>query len=263
MDMGIEGKTAIVCGSSRGLGRACAEALAAEGVNLVLCSRNFDRIFETSRAISERFGVNVIPISADISHPDSPDKLVHEALSHYGGVDILINNAGGPPPGRFDDFDDADWDAAYQLTFMSVVRMSRAVLPLMAKNHWGRIVNLASISVKQPIPGLLLSNAFRSAVVGLARTLADEAAPLGILVNTIATGSFDTDRLRGVYKKRAEETGTPEEEFLKTAEAAIPLGRIGRPEELAWLTTFLASERASYITGATIQVDGGAFRGLM
>ncbi len=263
MDLGIKGKTAIVCGSSKGLGRACNKVLASEGVNLVICSRNFDRIFEVARYISETYGTEVVPVSCDLAHPDSPDKLVREATGKLGGVDILVNNTGGPPPGGFQELDDGAWEMAFNLTLMSVVRMARAVLPIMTAKGWGRIVNLASISVKQPIAGLLLSNSLRSAVVGMAKTLSHEVADKGVLVNTIATGNFDTERLRALFENRAQKQGITPEKARSNTESTIPMKRLGNPYELAWLVAFLASERASYITGTTISVDGGAFSGLM
>ena len=263
MDLGLKGKSAIVCGSSQGLGKACAQALAAEGVRLVMCSRSFDRIFQAARGIAEAYGVSAIPIAADLTSPDTPDKLVREAVSKHGGIDILINNAGGPSPGRFEETGDDAWEEAFRLTLMSAVRMIRAVLPVMTKNGWGRIVNLASISVKQPIPNLLLSNSLRSAVVGMAKTLAGQVASKGVLINTVATGTFETERLRAVLKNQNEKTGLTEKEAESKLVQTIPLGRIGNPEELAWFVAFLASERASYITGTTIQVDGGSYMGMM
>ncbi len=257
MELGLEGKTAIVCGASQGLGRACAEELAAEGVNLVICSRDFDRIFQAARSISERAGVEVVPIAADLSMPDSAEKVVNEARKKFGGADILVNNAGGPSPGTFDDLDDGRWEHAFQLTLMSAVRMSRAVLPYMVSRKWGRIINLASISVKQPIPGLMLSNSLRAAVVGMAKTLSQEIGSKGVLVNTIATGIFHTERLDQIITHRAKNRKVTENEISDSMVSTIPVGRFGQPEELAWLVTFLASEKASYVSGATIQVDGG------
>jgi len=263
MKLGLKGKVAIVGGASQGLGMACAETLAVEGVKLIVCSRNFDRIFQAARTIAETYGATVIPIAADLTHQESPDKLVREAVSKFGTVDILVNNTGGPPPGKFDDMDDAAWEDAFRLTLMSAVRMTRAVLPIMKKKNWGRVINLASISVKQPIPNLILSNSLRSAVVGMSKTLASQVASNNILINTIATGSFDTERLRSFFKAQAERTGLTEKEAAAKLSSTIPVGRIGKPEELASLVTFLASERSSYITGTTISVDGGAFMGMM
>jgi 3-oxoacyl-[acyl-carrier protein] reductase len=263
MDLGIKGKVAIVCGASGGLGRACAEALAAEGVRMVLCSRSFDRIFDAARSISETYGTDIVPVACDISHAESPDKLVREATTKFESVDILINNAGGPPPGTFDDLSDEAWEKAFNLTLMSAVRMSRAVLPLMKAKGWGRIINLASIAVKEPIAGLMLSNSLRSALVGMAKTLSREVADRGILINNIATGNFNTERIQSLFENRARNQGITPDQARMQLESTIPLKRLGRPEELAWLVAFLASERASYITGTTISVDGGAFSGLM
>jgi len=263
MDMHLENKTAIVCGASKGLGRACAEMLAAEGVRLVVCSRTFDNIFAAARSISEMYGVDAVPFAGDLAHPGTPEALVGEALKQFGGVDILINNVGGPPPGDFSSVTDSDWEDAFRLTLMSAVRMSRAVLPVMIRQHWGRIINLASLSVKQPIPNLILSNSLRSAVAGMAKSLSQEVARHGVLVNTIASGSFDTERLRQIFKNRARAAGITEEEARTAMEASIPLGRIGNPVELAAMVTFLASDRASYITGATIQIDGGMCAGTL
>lgn len=263
MDFEIRGKTAIVCGSSKGLGRACAEALAREGVNLVVNSRDQDAITRAAQSISERYGVEAVPVAADLSDPETPEILANAAMERFGGIDILINNAGGPPPGTFQDIGDESWTAAFNMTLMSAVRVTRAVLPVMIGRSWGRIINLTSIAVKQPIGGLLLSNSLRSAVIGMAKTLSQEVAAKGVLVNNIATGNFDTERLRSIFEDRARRRTISPEEILAEQETVIPMGRLGRPEELAWLVAFLASERASYITGTTIQIDGGVFSGMM
>jgi 3-oxoacyl-[acyl-carrier protein] reductase len=263
MDFGIQGKTAIVCGASRGLGRACAEALAEEEVNLVVNARDFDQVFDAARSISERYGVEAVPVAADLTRPDTPDILVKAAQDRFGGVDILVNNTGGPPPGTFFDCPDEEWEKAFRLTLMSAVRMTRAALPSMKEKGWGRIVNLTSLAVKQPIGGLILSNALRSAVVGMAKTLSQEVAPHGITVNNIATGTFSTERIKLLFEDRANRQGITFDQVRQAQENAIPAGRIGRPEELAWMVAFLASGRASYITGATIQVDGGMCAGML
>lgn len=263
MDMGLKGRTAVICGASKGLGKACAEAFAAEGVNLVICSRNFERIFATARYISETYGVDVVPIAADLNLPETSEKLAREAVGKFESIDILVNNNGGPPAGTFENIKDKEWAQTFEQTLMSAVRMSRAVIPHMALKKWGRIINLTSIAVKQPIRGLILSNSLRSAIIGMAKTLAAEVAPSGILVNNIATGNFDTERLRSLFKIRSEKSGRTEEEETNELLATIPLGRLGQPEELASLVVYLASERASYITGTTIQIDGGVFSGLM
>jgi 3-oxoacyl-[acyl-carrier protein] reductase len=262
MDFGIKGKAAIVCGSSRGLGRACAEALAAEGVQVVVNARDREETERSAREIADRYGVISIPVAIDLLNPDAPEILCQAALERFGRLDILINNAGGPPPGTFADLDDAAWEKAFRLTLLSAVRMIRTALPSMIERKGGRIINLTSLAVKQPIPGLLLSNALRSAVIGMAKTLSRELAAHGILINNIATGNFNTDRLRAIYEDRARKKNTSYEEIRTQEESAIPLGRLGRPEELAWLVAFLASERASYITGTTIPVDGGVYAGM-
>ncbi len=263
MDFGIQGKTAIVCGSTRGLGRACAEALAAEGVNVVINSRNPVETKETASDIEQKFKVAAAPCAVDLSTAEAPELLIRTALDNFNRIDILVNNAGGPPPGSFSDLDDEAWEKAFRLTLMSAVRMTRHVLPHLTEQGWGRIINLTSISVKQPIRGLMLSNSLRSAVIGMAKTLSQEVGSRNVLVNNIATGNFDTERLRSIFENRARTRGVSPEEILREQESAIPVGRLGQPEELAWLVAFLASERASYITGATIQVDGGVFDGMM
>jgi 3-oxoacyl-[acyl-carrier protein] reductase len=226
MELGLEGRVAIVGGGSRGLGRAIAYELAQEGVSTTIFARNEDAL------------------------------VVAETVEKFGRLDILINNAGGPPIGLFETFADAAWEQAVQLTLMSTVRLTRAAVPHMRAQHWGRVLNLVSYTVREPAPGLLLSNSVRMAVVGLAKTLADELAP-DILVNNVAPGRILTDRLRYLNEQRARETGEDIDEVEQKMTAEISLRRYGTPREFASMVAFLASERASYITGQTFLCDGG------
>jgi 3-oxoacyl-[acyl-carrier protein] reductase len=263
MDLGIRDKVALVGAASRGLGRAAAFELAQEGATVAICARGADQLEATAEAIRTETGVEVLAVAADLSQAEDVARVVGAVQDRFGRIDILVNNAGGPPGGSFDDFDDEAWQAAWQLTLMSVVRLIRAVLPGMKERGWGRIINITSVSVKQPIPDLLLSNVYRPGVVGLAKTLSRDLAPLGITVNNVAPGHSVTDRVTDLLGRKAAEAGITMEEALKEAAASIPMRRMGQPEELAALIAFLASERASYITGVTVPVDGGSVQGLL
>ena len=263
MDLGLKGKTAVVCGAGKGLGYAAALELAREGADVVVVARTQKDILDAAERIRSSSGSQALGVAADVSESGADEKVIGEAVKKFGAVDILVNNAGGPPAGDFDSHDDDAWSRAVELNLMSTVRFCRAALPYMRRNKWGRIINITSISVKQPIGGLILSNAVRAAVVGMAKTLADELAGEGVLVNNVCPGFIETDRSVGLLRGRAEKAGTSYEEQLELLGKNIPLGRMGRPEELAALIAFLASERAGYITGATIQVDGGMLRALM
>ncbi len=263
MDLGIAGKAALVTASSKGLGRAVAEELAREGVRLAVCSRDASRIAEVAEAIATDSGASVIGLRADVSRPEEVKRLIADVTGRLGGLDILVTNAGGPPSGTFETITDNDWENAYRLNLASVVEMCRAVVPHMKEKGWGRIVNITSIAVKEPVDGLMLSNSLRAAVVGFAKTLSREVASHNILVNNVCPGFTMTERVVQLSEATAERRGIRPEDVLKEWEATIPLGRIGTPRELASLVAFLASERASYITGTTIQVDGGAVRGLL
>lgn len=258
----LEGKTAVVAAASGGLGFAIAGKLAEHGANVVICSRDQSRIEAAARSIERATGRKAVAVTADVSRPEDIHAVVDAAISCFGTVDILVNNAGGPPSGGFDDFDDSAWMAAHELNLLSVVRFVRAVLPAMKKQRSGSIVNVISTSVKQPIPGLILSNTYRSAVAGLAKTLADELAPYHIRVNNVAPGKIDTDRVRSLDEARAKKLGITARQAREESEAAIPLGRYGSPEEFANAVAFLSSDDASYITGVTLQVDGGMVRTL-
>lgn len=263
MDLNLQGKVALVAASSKGLGKATALELAREGAKVAICARGREPLLATAVEIERETAAQVLAVVCDLSKADDLARLVQAAHERFGRIDILVNNAGGPPTGLFLDFDDAHWHAALELNLMSAVRLTRAVLSGMMERGWGRIINITSIMVKQPGPGFVLSTAARSAIVGMAKTLAADLAPYGITVNNVCPGHMLTDRVRDLIRVQAEREGKTPEEIMRATVAAIPAGRMGRPEELAALIAFLASERAGYITGATIQVDGGAYKGLL
>lgn len=262
MDLGLTGKVALVAAASKGLGRAVAEELAAEGTHLILCARTDETLQQTCAAIRAATGVRVLGVAADVASPADVACLVQVALAEFGRIDILVTNAGGPPAGTFEQHDAAAWDAATRLLLTSVVELTRAVLPGMKKQGWGRILNITSIAVKQPVSGLLLSNSLRAAVTGLARTLANEVATSGITVNTILPGYTRTERVEHLASAAAAREDISEAQATERWTQEIPMRRLGEPREFAALAAFLCSERASYITGTSTAVDGGWLRGL-
>jgi len=262
MDLGLKGRVALVAAASRGLGKAIAWELAREGVDVTICARGKEQLKQAAEEIARSTTSRVLAIAADVTVAKEVTGLVTAVLEQFGRLDILVNNAGGPPPGSFLTFSDEDWRRALELNLISTARLTRAVIPTMRANRWGRIINITSVAVKQPIPDLVLSNAARSGVIGLAKTLALELASDGITVNSVCPGFTLTERVQQLAQVRAEREGKSVEEILAAYERQIPMGRLGRPEELAALVTFLASERASYITGTAIQVDGGFVRGV-
>jgi len=263
MELGLKNKVALVAAGSRGLGRAVAEELAAEGASLLLCARDAQTLTETAAAIAEKSGAHVLAVPADVTVTDDIKRLVAAGIERFGQIDILVTNAGGPPAGTFDKLTRAQWDEAIKLTLLSAVELARQVLPGMKERRWGRIINITSIAVKQPVDGLLLSNSLRAGLTGFARTLANEVAPEGITVNNVMPGYTRTERLEELVEFMAEKQGISVDEFRGTWEKEIPMGRLGEPRELAATIAFLASERASYITGTSIQVDGGWIRSLL
>ena len=253
----------MVGGASMGLGRACAEALAAEGANLTVCSRDPGRIEAAAGEIAEATGVSVLPVAADLSRPDEIQRLMASTVDRFGRLDILVSNSGGPPPATPMEATEEQWDRAVQLSLMFFARMSKAAVPHMRRVGGGRIINILASTVKQPFPTLMLSGATRLGAVGFAKALSDELAPESILVNNLAPGFLMTERMMDVVRGGAATAGRTEDEAMAALTASIPMGRIGRPEELATLVVFLASDAASYITGATIPVDGGFVRSML
>lgn len=263
MKLGIKGKTAIVAASSKGLGKACAMELSKEGVNVVIFSRNKKEIEQAASDIKDNTGSEVLPLVADVTNIQQLQQVINQTETYFSSIDILINNAGGPPFGFFEDFNIKDWQYAVELNLYSTISMSRMVLPYMKKNNWGRIINITSIAVKQPIDGLILSNTVRSGVIGLAKTLSREMGKFNITVNNVCPGRILTERIIQLAKQRASMHNKSYREIVGDMQCDIPLGRLGEPDELASLVTFLASEKASYITGTTIQVDGGLTKSML
>ncbi|WP_419935725.1 SDR family oxidoreductase [Candidatus Palauibacter sp.] len=262
MDFGIEGRVALVAASSQGLGRAVAEELAAEGTHLVMCARGEEALAEAVASADGRGPGEVLGIPVDLSEPAQVAALAEAALDRFGRVDILVNNAGGPPAGPFEAHDAAAWQAAVRLNLESALQLTRAVLPGMKERGWGRILNITSIAVKEPVDGLILSNSVRAAVTGFAKSLSNEVAAFGVTVNNVLPGFTRTARLDELAAVRAEAGGISTEEVEAGWNAAIPAGRLGEAREFAAVVAFLASERASYVTGVSVAVDGGRTRAL-
>lgn len=263
MDLRLKGKVALVAAASRGLGRAVAEELAAEGASLVLCARGAESLAEACDCIERTTGASVHGVTGDVSSSSDVSRIVGAALERFGRVDILVTNAGGPPAGSFDSLSAQDWEAATRMTLTSVLELTRAVLPGMRQRRWGRILNITSIAVKQPVDNLMLSNSLRAAVTGFARTLANEVAAEGITVNNLLPGYTRTERVEELARSAADREGIAEADVRARWEGEIPMRRLGEPHEFAALAAFLASERASYITGTSITVDGGWVRSLL
>lgn len=263
MDLGIRGRVAVVCGSSQGLGRAVAEALAEEGARVVVNSRSPEKLAATRKAIADATGAEVEAVAANLTDPQAVTALIEGAEKAFGQVDILVTNTGGPPSGPFESHTAEVWREAIERNFESVVNLVRATLPGMKERGWGRILNVTSISVKQPVAGLILSNSIRAGVTGFARTIANEAAPFGVTVNNILPGFTRTERLVDLAEAISKREGGNVEDAYAGWESEIPMGRVGEPHEFAALAAFLCSEKASYITGQSVAVDGGWIKGLI
>ena len=261
MDTGLAGKVAVVTASSAGLGKAIAMAFGSEGANVVMCSRSQERIEAAAADVRDQ-GAEVLALEVDVTKSEEIDRLISSAVDQFGGIDVLVTNAGGPPAGTFDRFDDDVWQNAFELTLMSAVRLIRRTIPEMQKRGGGSIVAMTSSSIKQPIPNLLLSNVMRSGVAALSKTLADELTGDNIRINNLVPGRIATARIEELDRANAERQGVDIETVTRQQLGNIPMGRYGEAEEFANAAVFLASDAASYITGATLQVDGGMIRSL-
>ena len=260
MDLGLQDKVAVVTAASRGLGRAVALAFAEEGARVVVNARNAERLAGVAAAC-EALGAQAVAVPGDVTNPADVDRLVKAAVERFGTVDILVTNAGGPPAGDFKSLTMAQWEDACRLSLLSAVGLIQAVVPIMAAQKSGAIVSVNSMTVKQPIPGLTLSNAIRDAIHGLVKTLSAELAPDGIRVNSLLPGWTLTERVEEILAFRSQNSGLPVADVAKTITRDIPMGRMGQPEEFARAVVFIASPAASYITGVALPVDGGFVRG--
>lgn len=258
MDLGLEGKVAIVGGASMGIGRAIAMALAREGCSVAICARREAALQATADQIRQETGAQVLAVVCDMGRYDQIKRLVAEAGQRFGRLDIVVNNAGGPATGTFEELSEEQWQRALDQNLLSAIRTVREALPHLRRAGGGRIINITSVAVKQPIARLMLSNTARLGVVGWAKTLSQELAPLGITVNNVCPGNIATERLMALIEERARREGRPFQEVVAEEERRVPMGFLGEAEDVANLVVFLASERARYITGTTIQVDGGS-----
>src|SRR5271170_7646012 len=262
MNLGLKDRVALVAASSQGIGRATAEAFAAEGCRVAMCARNQPTLQAAAEQIRKRYNAEVIAEAFDVTDAGAVGSFVATVAAKFGGVDICVTNAGGPPAKGFLAASLEEWQRALEMNFLSTVYFAREVIPHMQRKCWGRIITLTSITTKQPVNDLVLSNAVRAAVVGLVKSLANEFGKDGILVNNVGPGFTATDRLKELAATRASATGKTEQDLFDGWAADSPLKRLGQPREVAETIVWLASERASYITGQTVLVDGGIYKGL-
>ena len=263
MDLGLRGRVAVVAGASTGLGRAIARALATEGARVAIAARNQERLEATARDLASITGGEVMAVPTDVTDPEQVQALVDRTVERWGGLHVMVANAGGPPSTHFDDTPASLLEEALRLNLLSTVHLAHAAVPHMKAAGWGRFIALTSVSVKQPMRGLILSNTARAGVVGWVKTMANELGVHGITCNVVAPGYFQTGRVEELNRTRAEREGRPTAELMAETESRIPMRRMGNPAEMGDVVAFLASERASYITGATLQVDGGFVQGLL
>ncbi|WP_409305952.1 SDR family oxidoreductase [Peribacillus sp. SCS-155] len=261
MDYQLKGKIALIVASSQGLGRAIAIELAKEGANVMLAARNEEKLKQVQEEIRIMTDETVLYTVTDITQKDEIRQLIDKTAEQLGGIDILVNNSGGPPAGTFAQMSDDDWQNSFELNLLSYIRLIREAMPYL-KKRGGKIINIASTSIKEPIPGLILSNTFRTAVVGMSKTLAEELAPYGILINTVAPGRIATERVQHLDQFNADKRGMAREKIQELAEKNIPLGRYGEPEEFARVVAFLASGANTYMTGSAFLVDGGMVKSI-
>ena len=263
MDLGISGKRAFVTGASQGIGRAIAEALAAEGVKVIISSRNRDKCAEQALNIAQKYNTEAHGISCDLSNSEDIERAVNMVQDLYGGVDILVNNTGGPPFGAISKVDVKTWRDQFESMVLSVFRLTDLILPGMRAQTWGRVIIVSSTGVVEPIPELGISNTLRVSLANWAKTLSYEIAKNNITINMLMPGRIGTERLENLYKMNMERTGKTIEQVKEDVASVIPIGRVGRPEEFASLAVFLASENASYITGTATPIDGGLTRSIL
>jgi len=261
MDLKLKDKVAIIGGSSKGLGKACATSLAKEGVNFVLCARNEEELDKTKKKI-EGFGVEVLALSVDMSKEGDNERIVKETIEKFGRIDILVNNSGGPSPGSFDDISMDDFDEAYNSVLKYNIRMIKLCLPYMEKKGWGRIINIASMTVKEPSPTMVLSNVFRTAVISFAKSISKELIGKGITINNVCPGYFRTDRINQLMEKEAGDANVSVQEYEQEVMSSLPHRRFMNPSELGNMVAYLCSSQARAITGTTVQIDGGVNSGL-
>lgn len=262
MELSIKDKLVLITGSSKGIAKAAAHQFVSEGCKVILSSRSEENLVNTSKEIFDIYGIKPYWIVADVSKKNDIANLFNNVKQKFGSVDILVNNVGGPKPGKFSEVDDDDWNHAFESLLMSVVRMNRLFLPDMIKKNWGRIINITSLSVKQPVDNLILSNSLRSAVTAMSKTLSNEVGKYNITVNNVAPGYTLTERLSELAHNRAQNIGESYENILAQMASEVPLKRLAKPEEIASIIVYLASEKAGFITGTTLLIDGGVVKSI-